>query len=349
MTQPRKRLSVSALRDYNSCARKYYFKRVAKLPDPMSHHAPAGTIIHNSFYAAYAEPTMQPDINSDRMKTVWFVHDQFEPEMSLALFDMFWHRQRADQPFDQLIQYAQVGKLDITKLERYFNALSTEMPVLNDYPFRPGQLKALGKGQKLSQKELRKGWGEYFRAMLTGVTEKPLPHPVKEIEREIIWNQNGVEMIGYIDIVMEKSPGVEIGIDLKTGATKPSEKWLAIEDQMLSYYTASELTNPDVKMAEFYYWHLKSGEMYLVKDNKKAREFLKHAAVHVSNKIAAQDWSPRFDKENCSMCTYWSECVKQPLIGVGPFENEIPVTPVYAPVPVPTSVPEINQTPLVLF
>lgn len=108
---------------------------------------------------------------------------------------------------------------------------------------------------------------------------------------------------------------------------------------MLGYYEAAETITPNTKMEAFYYWHLRSGEMYLVKDNKKTREFLKVAAVHVSNKIAAQDWSPRFDKENCAMCTYWSNCTKSPSIGIGPFDHSITA-------PEPVSEPAV---PTVLF
>lgn len=342
MTEPRKRLSVSAIRDYNRCSRYYFYKRVMKYPDPMSHHAPAGTLVHNAFYAAYGTPTLQIDMSTGRMKTQWFVHGKFEPEMAKAVFDLFWAQAAKGSLFEGLLRHVKnkdfhEGPLR-DELETYFHALKGEMPIVNN--FCAGQLKALGKGQKLTQTQLKDGWGAYYREMLELITEKPLPLPVKEIEREVVWKQGDVDMLGYIDIVLDAGGGAEEGYDLKSAFNKPSDKELVLEDQMLGYYEASEYHG--VNMQAFYFWHLRSDTKYLVKDNAKTRALLRASAQHVSNKIQAEDWSPRFDKENCSYCTYLNDCLKAPHIGVGPFDalSELPLTPIP---------PSQNHVPTVFF
>lgn len=342
MTAPRKRLSVSAIRDYQKCGRFYFYKRVRKLPDPMSHHAPAGTLVHNSFYAAYGTPLLQPDLNSDRMKTVWYVTGRFDAHMAMAIFDLFWNRRKKTETFDELLAHVTDDRYSEPslreQLEQFFLALQGEMPIVNN--FRAGQLVALGKGKNFNQAELHAGWGKYYRDMLAGIVAKPLPYPVKEIEREVFWKQGDVNMVGYLDIVMDASskygPDAEIGTDLKTAYNKPSEKELVIEDQMLGYYDASEKNGSD--MRSFSYWHLRSNTMYPVKDDPDLRALLNHTATQVGNKIHEGDWTPRFDKENCAMCTYLKQCKKEPLLGSGPFEYTQADQPLAEP-PAPEYVP----------
>lgn len=219
MTRPRKRLSVSAIRDYQKCGRFYYYKRVVKIPESRSHHADSGTLVHNTFYAAYATPERR-GTPSGRNKTAWKVHDDFKPRLALALFDLFWNRVTVGQPFEELFSGVREplfhnSATEEEELREAFRALEDEMPVVTN--FKPGQLKTLGKGQKLTQHQLKAGWGDHFRNMLEASLKEPFRHPVKEIEREVVYRLGTTEMLGYVDIVLETLGGEEVFIDLKTG------------------------------------------------------------------------------------------------------------------------------------
>ena len=319
MTRPRKRLSVSAIRDYQKCGRFYYYKRVAKIPESRSHHADAGTLVHNTFYAAYATPELTGTVTG-RNKIAWKVHDDFKPDLALALFDLFWNRVTLGQPFEELVPHVREALFHNSPAERgellaAFRALEDEMPVVTN--FKPGQLKALGKGQKLSQGQLKHGWGDHFRAMLEASLKEPFRHPVKEIEREVVYKLGSTEMLGYVDIVLETLGGEEVFIDLKTGYNKPSDKELRIDDQVQGYYEAQH-------PVDFWYFHMKSGEIISVDDQPELRRFLAHTADQVSEKIHQEDFTPRFTKDGCAQCAYFKECIGNPLIHLGPFEQKIP-------------------------
>lgn len=99
---------------------------------------------------------------------------------------------------------------------------------------------------------------------------------------------------------------------------------------------------------DFWYFHMKSGEILSVDDQPELRVFLAHTADQVSEKIAQEDFTPRFTKDGCAMCAYFKDCVGTPLIHLGPFEQKISAEPPVVP-DEPTPPPADPYVPLVLF
>lgn len=205
-----KRFSVSAIRDFQRCSFYYKLARVDKVPEERTtHHRWAGSVVHAAFQLAYAQPLAGAVSSSGRVKTDWNVDNAGTIDDSLELFDMLWSGQRTED--DPL-----VGP---NRAQRAYDVMVSD-PQMQPPPlshFAKGNTKALGKGQRLSGRELKEAWGEHFRKMLLGSLEQGLAYPVKEVEREVHYHLGGVPMIGYIDLVLEDPLGGEVYVDLKSG------------------------------------------------------------------------------------------------------------------------------------
>lgn len=280
------RLSVSAIRDYQRCGRYFYFKRIRKLPDPMSHHAPAGSLIHSCYYAAHAIPSIQ---GKSPQTVKWTPTGHFNPELAMSLFHALWDGTPSD---------------DIQTLELQQIIQSELSPVAN---FRAGQLKSLGKGQHWTQAQLKEAWGHYYATMLQNALQVLLPYPIAEIERKVTWKQGDAEMLGFIDLVLDAGD-TEVGIDLKTGYNKPSMKELSMDDQMHAYFLASKEADKPLEL--FYYWHMKSGELLPIRPCEDISALLQAASQQVAHAIQQGDFKPRYTKDGCAYCTYLKACIQ---------------------------------------
>jgi CRISPR/Cas system-associated exonuclease Cas4 (RecB family) len=266
------RLSVSALRDYHQCPKRFYFKRIVGLPEPESPHAVYGTLVHTAFYHAYAYPY------ADEGKVKWVLTGGFDPDQALAVYDRLTAREKWDTPKDS-----------------HEELLFSIAPALTDLSIGKGRTKAMTG---------REGWTAHFRDMLSRALEKPV-ESLAAIEHEVRYSMGGVEMLGYIDLVIEGEDGLILA-DLKTGYNAPSESELHLNDQIARYYVAM----PEAK--NFWLWHMRSGNIYEVPRNDKLISFLTRTDRLVYDLIHADvpdevKFAPRFG-EHCTYCPFQSQC-----------------------------------------
>ena len=115
----------------------------------------------------------------------------------------------------------------------------------------------------------------------------------------------GVEMLGYIDLVLRKPNGGLVFVDLKTGSKAPMDRELACEDQMQAYYeTAYEDRKPD----EVWYSHMKSGTILPV---PRSEHFI--AALHETAPLVMaaieQGVFPKRLGTDCATCSRKKSCL----------------------------------------
>lgn len=277
------RLSVSALRDYNTCGHYYYLKRIVGKDAYNSHHAAAGSLVHDSFYMAYGRPVELIDKGNFK-KVRWEVTGEFHPEYALAMFDALWWGDPG-----RLGEHANV-------LTPYYEMLAQTTPPPEN--FVTGQKKAL---KASSQEALRAAWCEHYREMLEGGVAQPFDLPVKEIERELTYTLGEHEAVGYADIVLENpNTGGEIYVDLKSGYNKPNEQELFFDEQMMSYYQ----TGPE----DIWYYHLRSGELIAVDENVPLQRMIAEVANQTAVAIDSGYFPKRFSKD-CVRCPFRVECI----------------------------------------
>jgi CRISPR/Cas system-associated exonuclease Cas4 (RecB family) len=304
LAQSSLRLSVSALRDYRSCPRYYYEKRINKRPEKVTHHMAAGNIVHDSFYMAYGRPVMDSSIGVRRVS--WEPHGSFTPHHAQMMFRALWQRVPVGEgSHDKTVRSAE--KQELLTLERLPSELRSSYEVLaSTTPFVKnfvnGQTKRL-KGS--TQAELKEGWGEHFQEMLDNSLTDPLPFPVIDIEREYAFQLGGVSMKMFGDLVLDASkkyePGAEIGVDLKSGYSKPSEDELMMDDQMQTYYVATGAR-------EFWLYHLRSGEIFPIERSEPLIESLHEMAAQDAISIENEFFPRRYDKSQCARCAYRKAC-----------------------------------------
>lgn len=300
------RLSVSALRDYRKCPRYYAFKRIDKIPEIMTHHAAAGNLVHASFYMAYGYPVVDHNLQTDRTKLRWEVSGDFSPKNAIAMLEALWWREPVrDHNDEEEIERAEAKEEEILEklpehLHQSYLLLADDNPEVTN--FVPGMKKAL-KGN--SQKSLREGWFGHFKEMLVSAVQQPLPYPVKEIEREVRGTIGGINMLAYLDLVLDGAlrfgPDSEIGIDLKSGYNKPSTDELFMDDQIQTY---RKLTGVD----DFWLFHMRSGEMFSVDYNEKLVESLEVMAEEDALAIEMGYFPKRYDKQTCNRCAFRKHC-----------------------------------------
>lgn len=290
---PRMQLSVSALRDYRRCPAYYQYKRIHKVPEYVSHHMAAGSILHASYYSAYATPYLEMDEHG-RTKVKWTVHGDFVPAIAYQVFEALWDREpnnplKTEEIFDKLGQRS-------VEAQNTFAVLADNVNHVQN--FSRGKRKAL---QVTDQAALKDAWGEYYHDVLDKAIHTPLPAPIQEIERHVTYDMGGVTMIGYLDIVLNSGSG-ELIIDLKSGEDKPNTNELSFDDQMQSYYT----TSPNIE--QIYLLHMRSGELLKVPRNDKLIESLQEVAAQDALAISEGYFPKRFDKAVCSRCPYRKIC-----------------------------------------
>ncbi|API81817.1 RecB family exonuclease [Thermus phage G20c] len=266
------RLSVSALRDYHQCPKRFYFKRVLRIEEPTSPSAVYGTIVHLSFYHAYGFPSPGPE------GVHWTLTGGFDPRFALEVYDRLTGREKWDAPKD--------GHEEL---------LFSLAPALTDLNIGKGRTKSM---------QGREGWTAHFRSMLERSLQQPLPAPLA-IEQEVRYSMGGVEMLGYIDMVLEGSEGPVL-LDLKTGYNAPSESELRLNDQIARYYVAV----PEAK--DFWLYHMRSGNIYKVPRNDRLIDFLTQTDRLVYDLIHSDipeevKFAPRFG-EHCAYCPFQSRC-----------------------------------------
>lgn len=304
------RLSISSIRDYQTCPHYYYLKRVQKVPETKSHHADCGSLVHASFYAAYGEPQLELDTKG-RMKTTWKPTGEFHPLRAAVMYQALWNRQPndpmvhedpsglwADQQIVNLL--SKHGLKDTDYLEavkwtrEHFPKLSPTVGIPSN--FKKGQLKALKDDNPV---RLKQNWGTYFYEMLYDALQEEFQWEVVAIEREIHYQLGGEDTIGYVDLVLD-GPGGDIYVDLKTGYNKPSKGELFLDEQIAAYYS----TNPN----DFWYYHMRSGELFSVERNEAAVGLLNDVARDTARGIRMGYYPKRFTKDGCAYCSMRKAC-----------------------------------------
>lgn len=293
---PALRLSVSALRDYRRCPRYYKFKRIDKKKEVMTHHAPAGNLVHSSFYMAYGYPVIASNPTTGRTKLEWRVSGDFDPKNGPAMLKALWYRdpmgseEIEGQIYDELPPH----------LHNAYALLADDLEHVNN--FKPGQKKAL---KSPDQAVLRDAWFEEFKAMLESSLEKPLSYPVMQIERMRRFVLGGIDMVAFYDLTLDSSRvhGTDgtTTVDLKSGQTKPSEAELYFDDQVQTYYSGDD---PN----DFWLYHLKSGEIFAIERNEPLIASLNEMAEQDALSIQAGFFPKRYDKQICSRCPFRKEC-----------------------------------------
>lgn len=272
------RLSVSAIKDFKKCGRYYKLTRIDKRkPDQQSHSLQAGSLVHTCYYYAWGNPT-----KGEGWRMNWNLTGEFQRERALAMYDTLWAGE---------IQ----GGLSGQELAHAVLLLKDQKP-WSQIKFRPGQLKHL---KVEGQAALKDAWGAHFRTILADCLATPLPAPIKEIEREVRYSLGGVEMLGFIDLVLQNPDGTEDAIDLKTTHGKPSETDLTWNEQMNTYYLEGFST--------IYLWHLRSTELLPVPRNLWLMGAMQESAPVVMDAIEAGLFLPRHDAE-CAYCDVRKWC-----------------------------------------
>lgn len=269
------RLSVSAVRQYHRCPLSFYYARVQKFPQPPGPQAVFGTITHLAFYHAYAYPTMEGS------QVVWTPTGEFSPKLALEVYDRLVQRRAEDAPSNP-----------------HEELLFSLAEPTDRFPLNRGPTKQL---------QSRDGWVAHYRNMLYRAFEDPLePERIHAVEKQIEYQMADVDFLGYIDLVYEDQDGLVL-IDLKTEYAKPSKNELTYNDQVARYYKAV----PEAKA--FWYYHLRSGEKFVVKRNDSFIRTLEAMDRQVAS-ILTDDrlpdrikYPPRFG-DHCFYCTFKELC-----------------------------------------
>lgn len=291
------RLSVSAIRDFNKCSWYYKLARIDKVPEDentITHHRWAGSVVHAAFMLAYGKPD---EASTGSWRTQWKVDNNGSIEDSLELFDMLWEG-----------RYISTGLEDTVGLSRAQSAYKVladdkQLTPPDDRQFSFGQVKALKNPNNKARKE---AWKEYFKSMLEASLENGLPYPVTALEQEAVFKQGDTDMLGFLDITMEKPNGKKVYVDLKTGSRCPTDNELAYDDQMQSYYTVKDENGnpPD----EVWYSHMKSGKMIRVSKNLPMIEAMQVTTPEIMAKIQEGDFVRNIGPE-CLRCSRRSSCM----------------------------------------
>ncbi len=230
-------------------------------------------MVHLAYYSAYA----YPEKVNEQIR--WRLTGTVDPERALQVFDLLATREKWDSP-----------KNDTEEV--YFSLVEP----LTDLNIGKGNTKAM---------QGREGWTAHYRNMLSRALETPLPNVV-DIEREVHYTMGGVDMLGYIDLVLEGENGLVI-VDLKTEYNTPSEAELWLNDQIARYYVAIP------EASDFWYYHLRSGKRLSVPRNDDLIQFLNSTDRLVAEVITDSSipdkikFMPRFSS-NCAYCYYKRLC-----------------------------------------
>lgn len=294
----RKRMSVSAYRDYRKCPRYYKLKRVDKHQEEKKHYLAAGNVGHNAFYMAYGFPAEEYDEASDRMKMKWQVTGDFRPHDAMLMYELLYWR-HIDEDGNRVLD----DGMEIPEhMSRAFSLLNEDTPVVDN--FVRGRKKAL---KSDSQEELREGWHIHFKEMLEKSLKAPLPYPVVDIEREVWFVLGGTQMVAYIDLVLDGSDahgeGSEVFVDLKTGQTKPGANELFLDDQVATYYYAG-----GEQVHDFFMYYMNSGSLLAVDKNDALIQTLPEMAEQDSINIQNEHFPRAYEKQKCSWCPFRKEC-----------------------------------------
>lgn len=268
------RLSVSAIRQYHTCPAQFYFQRIKRLEAPASPQAVFGTIVHLSFYRAYADPVGAPG------QVSWRLRGELRPELALRTFDLLVERQEGDAPQDETeaLLFSLAEPTDGFRLEK-------------------GRTKRM---------QGRDGWVTHYRAMLAAALENPLdPERVLAIELPVRYEMGGVDMLGYIDLVYQGEEGPVL-VDLKTQYNRPSQAELEWNDQVARYYKALP------EAVDFWLYHLRSGERFSIPRNDAFIRLLERTDREVAEILASDLPDPiKFPRrlgEQCHYCPYRQAC-----------------------------------------
>lgn len=295
------RLSVSALKTYNSCPKKYWFEKVSGEPVEYTHHMDAGTLCHTAFYMAYGTPGeivyvgAKPGLHDKLaagiplvegedyryLKTSWTVREGFHPEDGVAMFSALWHRDPELLGEDRELRAA------------YDKLAQTDAQPSN---FVPGPLKDLKVG---NPKKLAENWYAHYLKMVEQSLAQPLEYPVVEIEREVEYMLGSQKCVGYIDLVLAGPQG-DIFVDLKSGYSKPNSRDLFFDEQMNCYYR--------LQPTDIWYYHLRSGEILPVDENLSLQTFLDRVADQVALAIENNYYPERYSKD-CLYCAFRQKCI----------------------------------------
>lgn len=290
MTHAPTRLSVSAVRDYQRCPRYYYLARVAKVPEDFTKHQMwAGSVLHACFQLAYAVPS-QPDDG----RTQWAVDNSGTLQDCLDLFEMLWEGEMHEDPTATEYTRAEDAYLELKK--------DKHMAPPDPRNFAYGATKAL---KDKNHDARSRAWKEYYLSMLTKSLENGLPYEVISVEHEVRYTLGDTEMLGYIDLVLQKPDGKLVYVDLKSGARCPSDSELAFDDQMNAYYTASY----NGKLPEeVWYSHMKTGTIMAVPKNLPMIESLEETVPLVMASIHEGDFRKR-PTSDCAKCSRRKSCM----------------------------------------
>lgn len=292
------RLSVSAIRDFNKCSWYYKLARIDKVPEDektITHHRWAGSVVHAAFMLAYGTPV--DDAGTGSWRTQWKVDNDGSIEDALELFDMLWD--------GGIISTGVEDVVGLSRAQRAYQVLSADKqltpPPANQFAF--GTLKPM---KNPNNTERKAAWRGYFREMLEASLEQGLPYPVVALEQEAVFKQGDTDMLGFLDITMEKPNGRKVYVDLKTGSRKPTDNELAFDDQMQTYYTVEDSNGypPD----EVWYFHMKSGDNLRVPKNPLMIKAQAVTTPVIMEKIKEGDFVRNISAD-CLRCSRRSSCM----------------------------------------
>ena len=265
------RFSVSALRDYHACPKRFYFKRVMKLPEPTTPNMVYGSIVHAAFYTAYAVP---------KANGQWEVTGEFDPAWALTVYDRLTSRNDGDTPADNVDE-----------------VLFSQLPTLTNLNIGKGRTKAMAG---------REGWTAHFRNMLSNALNAPLPNPIA-IEQRVEYRMGGTAMLGFIDMILLDEEVGKVLVDLKTGYNAPTEAELRLNDQVARYYKAI----PDANEFWLYHmrsgklYAVERNEKlisFLSKEDSRI-------ATLVNSEADVDTKFPRRFGEQCAYCPFSNRCL----------------------------------------
>lgn len=293
------RLSVSAIRDWNKCSWYYKLARIDKVPEDdhtYTHHRWAGSVVHAAFMLAYGKP-IDDSATKSSWRTEWKVDNNGTIEDSLELFDMLWDGEFISTGSEDTVGYS--------RAQNAYRALTKDAQLTppEDRHFSFGATKALKNPNNTARKQ---AWKDYFRSMLESSLEEGLPYPVISLEQEAVFKQGDTDMLGFLDIVMEKPSGGKIYVDLKTGSRCPTDNELAFDDQMQTYYTIKDEKGNFPE--EVWYHHMKTGTIMSVPRNEPMIEKMQETTPVIMEKIQNGDFVRNMGPD-CLRCSRRSSCM----------------------------------------
>lgn len=278
------RFSVSSVKSYINCGKKFNFEKITKVPPApeSSHYRWLGKVVHTSMYQSIA----RFNSDSDEIKRWDIVTNTPSTEDALKFFNKAWEGAPSDDDEDVYMKSLYPFEIGSKPYGRFW----------------PNKNLAILNLDKQEQDRLEFGWKAVASDMVrSGVELIKGIHEVVQIEKELNFKMLERDFKGYIDILGRDVDGKLEFYDGKTSWRKPQVKDLEKDLQFIAYSVALRKEYDLDYYPVGYYMHLRSGSLVPV---KVTDEIVKKSEKMLGNVFSNLEDDIYFDDFGGSLCAY---------------------------------------------